>query len=388
MKYAMVMTTHADWQLHKPGCADIERMKRKMKVNYVEPVEAETPEQAAENWIDEELEEMGYTPADVTIMPCCERPKKEKSETKKEKPEPTPMKTEPIIARSTYLNRVGQHVGRELTKTERLVLQLWRNEGFTFSEAITMFDLIYENVQPEDDSYLPSEDTKTERKRATLNGSYDGPITLDIIALWEKKTPINELAKRAGLKRGKFRRELMRALGGQNEYQKKRKEGAGGEVRTKGSSLPSGIDDSDVKRISKTRYVDGWRSEILYVNVGGKALQDSKAGYMPLVSESVFISPNGTKYIRAKGNEKADLIFRAKGDRMDGLDDVRLKKYEGSSKAKKVEEHEKLIERGAEAARAKRAEKKAKKSGKHKSATEAITEVAKPKHVKRKGAGR
>jgi hypothetical protein len=57
------------WQLHQHDCPEIVRFQAD---GYdVHALEADTVALAQVAWIDYELEEMGYGPQDLKVMPCC-----------------------------------------------------------------------------------------------------------------------------------------------------------------------------------------------------------------------------------------------------------------------------------------------------------------------------
>lgn len=120
-----------------------------------------------------------------------------------------------------------------------------------------------------------------------------------------------------------------------------------GEVRTV-------IDDSNVPVITKGRIKAGWRSEKLLVRG---------------VQEDVLIAPDGTRYLRAKDSERADLIYESPTP---GIPKYRLRKEETSSKTRAVRREKRLVRRG-EAARERKSQ-------------EAVSdpEVVPTKHVRRK----
>jgi hypothetical protein len=57
------------WELHITGCGDINHPKyhRSQKHSY----EAPSWQDAVDSWVDEEMREMGYTSADVRVLPCA-----------------------------------------------------------------------------------------------------------------------------------------------------------------------------------------------------------------------------------------------------------------------------------------------------------------------------
>jgi hypothetical protein len=91
------------------------------------------------------------------------------------------------------------------------------------------------------------------------------------------------------------------------------------------------IDDSNVQVITAGKIKDGWRGEKLLVRG---------------VQEDVLIAPDGTRYLRAKDSERADLIYESPTP---GLPKYRLRKEETSSKTKVVRREQRLIRRGEKA---------------------------------------
>ena len=67
------------WTMHKKGCADIAAELKGIRTDSgfpatdPTPVTANTAHDAAEQWIDEELKEMGYTTTAIRICPCCHK---------------------------------------------------------------------------------------------------------------------------------------------------------------------------------------------------------------------------------------------------------------------------------------------------------------------------
>lgn len=165
-----------------------------------------------------------------------------------------------------------------------------------------------------------------------------------IIKRWQEGTSLIVLSKEVGIKRGKLRRILVGSVGGREAYRERRDAGAGGRTIAPGGTAPA-VDDSDVPRISSARRSEGWRSEILYVDVGGPPLKDSIVGYLPKVSTDVFVSPDGTRYVRAHGSERADLVF----DDGSALKPLRLKIMDESRLGRRVEKEQQLVEQGEKA---------------------------------------
>ncbi len=90
------------------------------------------------------------------------------------------------------------------------------------------------------------------------------------------------------------------------------------------------MDDSKVPVIKKMPLKDGWKVEMITVRHR---------------REEVFISPEGKRYVRAQGNEKADLIADATAKK---LGRMRLRIEKGSALSRKVHREEKLVQAGEE----------------------------------------
>jgi len=82
MKFTMMSynpSKNYQWVLHAAGCADIARELKGQKTDSgfpaidPTPVEAENAEQACEQWIDEELREMGWDVDAIRVCPCCHK---------------------------------------------------------------------------------------------------------------------------------------------------------------------------------------------------------------------------------------------------------------------------------------------------------------------------
>jgi hypothetical protein len=71
-KFAICNSTKGYWDVHKAGCADVAKNIKNRQYNG-QPwiVEAPDARTAAINDCDAELQEMGYTPDDYKIFPCC-----------------------------------------------------------------------------------------------------------------------------------------------------------------------------------------------------------------------------------------------------------------------------------------------------------------------------
>lgn len=100
------------------------------------------------------------------------------------------------------------------------------------------------------------------------------------------------------------------------------------------------IDDSAVPVVMDCRRSDGWHSRVITVHGA---------------TENVLIAPDGTEYVQAAGNQRADLITKA--TRLGG-DGLRWRLYENSTQAKKVAKEEKQVEQHARKTAAKKAAKK------------------------------
>lgn len=72
MKTFEVLTVDTDWvwEIHAENCTDVKK-KRQLRLAVSTKVEAENANEALEQWMDEELIEMGYTTEDARIMNCA-----------------------------------------------------------------------------------------------------------------------------------------------------------------------------------------------------------------------------------------------------------------------------------------------------------------------------
>lgn len=194
------------------------------------------------------------------------------------------------------------------------------------------------------------------RKKKKEKKAPDTPLGR-AVERWKSGESFGDLAKELGMARSAFRRELTAAVGGKTKFRELREAGAGGSKAAFGGKRGGGrrrkqgeegtvsfIDDRGVPVIGRTKTEDGWKSRVLYVNVGGAPLKDADS-YLPFVSESVFTSPEGEEYVIARPNEKADLIVKGTTK---GLGDIRLRLLSTSSIGKKAKAQEKLAERGQE----------------------------------------
>lgn len=65
------------WTMHKEGCADIKQELKGIRTDSgfpaIDPVtvEAEDWKEAANDWIDDELREMGHDVDAIRVCPCC-----------------------------------------------------------------------------------------------------------------------------------------------------------------------------------------------------------------------------------------------------------------------------------------------------------------------------
>lgn len=157
----------------------------------------------------------------------------------------------------------------------------------------------------------------------------------EAFAKWKDGAHLAELAAELGWRRSKLRKEITRAVGGKDVYRKLRADGAGGQMELFGGRRASATyappDDSRVPVIHRALLKKGWKLDRVF-----------PAG----LTVDVHVSPEGKRYIEAKPTEKADLIYDS--SRVKGLAPMRLRLFEGSSLAKKVKKHEKLVKHGEE----------------------------------------
>lgn len=70
---------HYSWTMHKEGCGDIQQELKGIRTDSgfpacdPEKVSANNAKEAAEQFIDEELKEMGYGTNAIRINPCCHK---------------------------------------------------------------------------------------------------------------------------------------------------------------------------------------------------------------------------------------------------------------------------------------------------------------------------
>ena len=72
MKYTLVTTDQGNWQIHRFGCKDVDRIRRQRRANQIWHTDKfETPEALVADELKDELADMGYTEDYFRIMPCC-----------------------------------------------------------------------------------------------------------------------------------------------------------------------------------------------------------------------------------------------------------------------------------------------------------------------------
>lgn len=99
--------------------------------------------------------------------------------------------------------------------------------------------------------------------------------------------------------------------------------------RAPGEPAAPAIDDSTVPVITNTKMgPGGWQLTSITV---------------AQVRHDVFVNPEGVKYVKAKGNEQADLIVELTG-RIKAT--VRLRLLDGSAVGRKARKHDRLVHRG------------------------------------------
>ena len=69
---ANMVTDDFEWHLHKAGCRDLAANKYVMSEQFI--VEADTGAIAADEFIDDEMIEMGWTTEDIRVFNCATRP--------------------------------------------------------------------------------------------------------------------------------------------------------------------------------------------------------------------------------------------------------------------------------------------------------------------------
>jgi hypothetical protein len=191
---------------------------------------------------------------------------------------------------------------------------------------------------------MPSYETLLKHAKAALPRISSGAVS------------INDERVRLGLnKTGRWRKAIKEVCGGDAGYQKmlagrpRASRGVGRKFK-KGEAPPPKVKISDaaVPVVTSTKFADGWNSEALQVHNH---------------TVDLIIDPEGTKYIGAAANEKADLIVDHSKSRMPALGKIRYRLYETSGTARKVRRQAKLAAKGEKARAVKKAAKKAAKKG-------------------------
>lgn len=203
---------------------------------------------------------------------------------------------------------------------------------------------------------------KTKSKKAAKPS---GPSFLDYFNRWVAGEQLAKLAEEAGMKRSKFRRNVIQQAGGKDGFKQLRSEGAGGRhepganLKRRASGAPL-VSDKGVKVVSSSKRWSlerDWRPVVVRVKDSNG---DEKTMRWRECKAVIYVSPSGNRYVRAAGNERADLIMKIKiSDVSTSM--VRLRKLETSRVAKQAKEEQKLVERGMKALKKKRAEKRAKR---------------------------
>lgn len=96
-------------------------------------------------------------------------------------------------------------------------------------------------------------------------------------------------------------------------------------------SAPAVMDDSDVPRVKGAPVKEGWR--VTSVRVRGRA-------------EDVLVAPDGTRYMHARSNERADLVVDLSRK---GLGEVRLRLEQTSSMTRHNRKEARLVKQGEKA---------------------------------------
>lgn len=145
------------------------------------------------------------------------------------------------------------------------------------------------------------------------------------IAEWQSGKQLAAAAVTAGLKRSKFRRMIIKALGSKAAFEAARASGAGGGGRAaKGTPRPR-VSDAGLKYLKRG---SGWSVRRVWIPKVVKIKTDEGVGKVLWreCAAMVFVSPKGNEYIRANAGEAADALVRG----VHGLPDTRLKRYVGS----------------------------------------------------------
>lgn len=177
----------------------------------------------------------------------------------------------------------------------------------------------------------------------------------ELFERWKNGTTIHELVSETKMSRSSMRKLLTKAAGGKDKFKELRAQGAGGKVEPFGGKRASGgrrrkkasdgttisPDDEGLPVIHSARKSEGWSNRSV---LRGKVVNVDKVGPVQWreTVHLVHVAPDGTEYVRAQPNEKADLLYV-----MDTLGvTVRLRKYEDSRAAKALKKHEKEVARG------------------------------------------
>jgi len=192
---------------------------------------------------------------------------------------------------------------------------------------------------------------------------------------WQAGITIAELVVRHKITRSQCRRRLTDAAGGKAKFRELRSAGAGGQAAPSGRRSPDGgrrlgdsatsteprVSDAGVKRL-KVGATKGWPVETLWKGVIAKVKMADGIRTIPWREKvlAIYTSPkSGKRYVSARPGERADLLVNLGI----GLGYARLKLYEHSRTAAKVEasvqEEQALLERGKARHKKVRAEKRA-----------------------------
>jgi hypothetical protein len=210
-----------------------------------------------------------------------------------------------------------------------------------------------------------SKTTKAKKPKSKKSKKSADPRAGEIAEAWKNGASLAELKSKYSTSRSNLRRLITQAVGGKDEFARLRQAGGGGSRKKSEGKVkksregraagPQGDDvftivpdDAHATIISSARAEDGWQ----YTRIRGV---------------SIHTSPDGTKYVEARPTEKADLIYHFdETHRSAGLPDVRLRKFEDSSKGKRIKRETKKIEAIAKAteqrAKTKRSARKARKA--------------------------
>lgn len=114
--------------------------------------------------------------------------------------------------------------------------------------------------------------------------------------------------------------------------------------RTRSATGAVVMDDAEVPIVFSTKTADGWGSSTLRV-------RDR--------TEDVITSPEGVSYVRARANERADLITDFSKGKAAGLAPARWRLLEDSGKVRTVKKEKKLLKQAKEAKKSKKKVKRA-----------------------------